>query len=87
MRRARVKKEERSEVTDESCGREPTLGTLDIWRKRTKTHILKLFNIVYKNQISQEWETGMVVYIKKVYSKNEQKANVNIRGITLSTTA
>ena len=38
-------------------------------------HILELFNkIIDKNQMPQEWETGMVINIHK----KEQKANVEI---------
>jgi len=44
-----------------------------IWRKRVKMHILELFNnIIDKNQMPQEWETGMVINIHK----KEQKENV-----------
>jgi len=38
-----------------------------------KMHILELFNnIMNKNQMPQEWETGMVINLHK----KEQKANV-----------
>ena len=48
---------------------------MEIWRKRIKNHILELFNnIIDKNQMPQEWETGMVINVHK----KEQKGNVKI---------
>jgi len=48
-------------------------------------HILGLFNkVIDKNQISQEWETGMVINIHKKGTKSECE---NYRGINLLSTA
>ena len=50
-----------------------------------KMHILELFNnIIDKNQMPQEWETGMVINIHKKGTKSKCE---NYRGITLLTTA
>ena len=50
---------------------------MELWkfgRKELRIQLLELFNkITDKNQMPQEWETGMVIYTKK-----EQKANVKI---------
>ena len=47
---------------------------MEIWRKRVKMHILELFNkIIDKNQIPQEWETGMVINIHKKGTKTNVK--------------
>jgi len=59
-----------------SCG----LDTLpmELWKfggTELKIHLQELFNkIIDKNQMPQEWETGMVINIHK----REQKANVKI---------
>ena len=49
---------------------------MELWKfggNELKMHILELFNnIIDKNQMPQEWETGMVINIHK----KEQKANV-----------
>ena len=48
-------------------------------------HILELFNnIIYKNQMQQEWETGMVINIHKGETKSKCE---NYGGITLLHTA
>ena len=51
---------------------------MELWKfggNELKIHLLDLFNkIIDKNQIPQEWETGMVINI----NKNEQRANVKI---------
>ena len=48
---------------------------MELWRfggSPLKTHVLELFNtIIEKNQMPQEWETGLVIKIHK-----KQKANV-----------
>ena len=47
-------------------------------------HLLELFNtIIDKNQIPQEWETGLVI---KIHKKGTKKSENN-RGITLLPTA
>ena len=52
---------------------------MELWKfggNKLKIHLLELFNkIIDKNQMPQEWETGMVINIHK---KKEQKANVKI---------
>jgi len=60
---------------------------MELWKfggNELKMHILELFNnITDKNQMPQEWETGMLINIhKKTKSKRE-----NYRGITLLYTA
>jgi len=51
---------------------------MELWKfggNELKMHILELFNkITDKNQMPQEWETGMLINIHK----REQKANVKI---------
>jgi len=48
-------------------------------------HILELFNnIIDKNQMPQEWETGMVINVHKKGTKSKCE---NYRGITLFPTA
>ena len=51
---------------------------VELWKfggNELKIHLLELFNkIIDKNQMSQEWETGMVINIYK----KEQKATVKI---------
>jgi len=51
---------------------------MELWKfggNKLKIHLLELFNkIIEKNQIPQEWETGMVTNIHKM----EQKVNVKI---------
>ena len=64
---------------------QPTNGTVEIWRKRVKMHILELFNkIIDKNQMPQEWETGLLINIHKKGTKSRCE---NYRGITLLPTA
>jgi len=51
---------------------------MGLWKfggNELKMHILELFNnIIDKNQMTQEWETGIVINIHK----KEQKVNVKI---------
>jgi len=58
-----------------SCGLDNL--PMELWKfggNELKMHTLELFiKIIDKNQMPQEWETGMAIYIKK-----EQKANVKI---------
>ena len=53
---------------------------MELWKfggNELKMHILELFsNIISKNQMPQEWETGIVINIHK----GEQKASVKITG-------
>ena len=50
-----------------SCGLDNL--PMDLWKygdNELKKHILELFNkIIEKNQMPQEWETGMVINIHK----------------------
>jgi len=59
-----------------SCGLDNL--TMELWKfggTELKIHLLELFNkIIDKNQMPQEWETGMVINIQK----REQKANEKI---------
>ena len=59
-----------------SCGLDNL--PMELWKfggNEIKMHLLELFNkIIAKNQMPQEWETGMVINIHK----KEQKANVKI---------
>ena len=59
-----------------SCGLDNL--PMELWKfggNELKIHILELFNnITDKNQMPQEWETGMVINI----NKKEQKTNVKI---------
>jgi len=53
--------------------------------KELKIHLLGLFNnIIDKNQLPQEWETGMVINVHKKGTKSKCE---NYRGITLLPTA
>ena len=60
---------------------------MELWkfgRNELKIYITELFNkIIDKNQMPQEWETGMVIYIRK---KGKKKCE-NYTGITLLPTA
>ena len=57
---------------------------MELWKfggNELKMHILELFNnIIDKNQILQEWETGMAINIRK---KGTKRKCENYRGITL----
>jgi len=59
-----------------SCGLDNL--PMELWKfggNELKIHLLELFNkIIDKNQMPQEWETGMVISIYK----KEQKVNVKI---------
>jgi len=59
-----------------SCGLDNL--PMELWKfggNELKRHLLELFDkIIDKNQMSQEWETGIVINIHK----KEQKANVKI---------
>ena len=59
-----------------SCGLDNL--PMELWKfggNELKIHLLELFNkIIDKNQMPQEWETGMVINMHK----KEQKANVKI---------
>ena len=59
-----------------SCGLDNL--PMELWKfggNELKIHLLELFNkIMDKNQMPQEWETGMVINIHK----KEQKTNVKI---------
>ena len=61
---------------------------MEMWKfggNELKIHLLELFNkIIDKNQIPQEWETGMVNNIHKKGTKSKCE---NYRGITLLPTA
>ena len=57
---------------------------MELWKfggNELKKHILELFNkIIEKNQMPQEWETGLVTNIHKKGTKSKCE---NYRGITL----
>jgi len=57
---------------------------MELWKfggNELKMHILELFNnITDKNQMPQEWETGMVINVHKKGTKTKYE---NYRGITL----
>jgi len=59
-----------------SCGLDNL--PMKLWKfggNELKIHLIELFNkIIDKNQMPQEWKTGMVINIHK----KEQKANVKI---------
>ena len=61
---------------------------MELWKfggSELKTHLLELFNtIIEKNQMPQEWETGLVINIHKKGTKSKCE---NYRGITLLPTA
>ena len=61
---------------------------MELWKfggKKLKIHLLELFNqIIDKNQMPQEWETGMVINIHKKGTKSKCE---NYRRITLLPTA
>jgi len=61
---------------------------MELWKfggNELKIHLLELFNkILDKNQMPQEWETGMVININKKGTKSKCE---NYRGITLLPTA
>ena len=61
---------------------------MELWKfggNELKMQILELFNnIIDKNQMSQEWERGMVINIHKKGTKSKCE---NYRGITLLPTA
>ena len=59
---------------------------MEIWRKRIKNTITRAVSlkIIDKNQIPQEWETGIVINIHKNGTKSKCE---NYRGITLLPTA
>jgi len=61
---------------------------MELWKiggNELKIHLLELFNnIIDKNQIPQEWETGMVISMHKKGAKSKCE---NYRGITLLSTA
>ena len=69
-----------------SCGSDNL--PMELWKfggNELKMHILELFNnITDKNQMPQEWETGMVINIHKKGTKSKCE---NYRGITLLPTA
>ena len=47
---------------------------MEIWGKRIKIHLLELFNkTIDKNQMPQEWETGIVINIHKKGTKSNVK--------------
>jgi len=70
----------------ESCGLDSL--PMELWkfgRNELKVHLLELFNkIIDKNQMPQEWGTGMVINIHKKGTKSKCK---NYKGITLLPTA
>ena len=61
---------------------------MELWKfggKKLKIHLLELFNqIIDKNQMPQEWETGMVINTLKKGTKSKCE---NYRRITLLPTA
>ena len=61
---------------------------MELWKfggNELKIHLLELFNkIIDKNQMPQEWETGMVINIRKKGTKSKCE---NYRGISLLPTA
>ena len=69
-----------------SCGLDNL--PMELWKsggKELRIHLLELFNkIIDKNQMPQEWETGMVINIHKKGTKSKCE---NYRGITLLPTA
>ena len=69
-----------------SCGLD--ILPMELWNfggNELKLHLLELFNkIINKNQIPQEWETGMVINLHKKGTKNKCE---NYRGISLLPTA
>ena len=69
-----------------SCGLDNL--PMELWKfggNELKIQLLEFFNkIIDKNQIPQEWETGMVINIHKKGTKSKCK---NYRGITLLPTA
>jgi len=69
-----------------SCGLDNL--PMELWKfggNELKIHLLQLFNkIMDKNQMPQEWETGMVINIHKKGTKSKCE---NHRGITLLPTA
>ena len=69
-----------------SCGLDNL--PMELWKfggNELKIHLLELFNkIIDKNQMPQEWETGMVINIHKKGTKSKCE---NYRGITLLSTA
>jgi len=60
----------------------------ELWKfggTELKIHLLELFNeIIDKNQMSQEWKTGMMINVHKKGTKSKCE---NYRGITLLPTA
>ena len=69
-----------------SCGLDNL--PMELWKfggNELKLHLLELFNkIIDKNQMPQEWETGMVINIHKKGTKSKCES---YRGITLLPTA
>ena len=69
-----------------SCGLDNL--PMELWKfggNELKMQILELFNnIIDKNQMSQEWERGMVI---NIYKKGTKSKCENYRGITLLPTA
>ena len=69
-----------------SCGLDNL--PMELWkfgRNELKIQLLELFNkMIDKNQMPQEWETGMVINIHKKETKSKCE---NYRGITLLSTA
>jgi len=61
---------------------------MEMWKfggNELKIHLLEPFNnIIYKHQMSQEWETGMTINIRKKGTKSKCE---NYRGITLLPTS
>ena len=56
---------------------------MELWKfggNELKIHLIELFNKIDKNQMPQEWETGMVINIHKKGTKSKCE---NYRGITL----
>ena len=54
---------------------------MELWKfggNELKMHLLELFNkIIDKNQMPQEWETGMVINIHKKGTKKTRKLQMN----------
>jgi len=69
-----------------SCGLDNL--PMELWKfggNELKIHLLELFNkIIDKNQMPQEWETGMVINLHKKGTKSKCE---NYRGISLLPTA
>jgi len=69
-----------------SCGLDNL--PMEMWKfggNELKIHLLELFNkIIEKNQVPQEWETGMVINIHKKGTKSKCE---HYRGIALLPTA